>query len=284
LNNLEEKIKTENNKEKNSSNEKEKRKSIRGKSPEQNSKIIKDNNINKVLKKIKSCNNFHKVMNSLVIMNQSTNNKNSNIKNRPRRTHFSNNNESWQDTSIIIKKRKSYLNNSTFFESLLKETHPDNLRKSLMRKNIISDINQVIIEEKENIINKKEKWKSLRFSLSFSDDDNNEDNLSNESDDNISKVDSRQLSMFDEDGIKFLKELKMIGSNYVYKGKKKSSENNDNNKDNESKFKNPIITNFAFNTEINENKKEEKSNEKKEENDLEQIYSTIKSDSNNENN
>ena len=279
LNNLEEKIRNENNKEKNSSNVNANEKQIRGKSPEQNSKIIKENNINKVLKKIKSCGNFHKVVNSLVIMNQSSNNKNSNIKIRPRRTHFSNNNESWQDTSIIIKKRKSYLNNSTFFESLLKKTHPDNLRKSLMRKNIISDINQVIIEEKENN-NNKEKKKSIRFSLSFSDDDNNEDNLSNESDDNISKVDSRQLSMFDEDGIKFLKELKMIGSNYVYKGKKKSSEN----KENEAKFKNTIITNFAFNTEKNENKKEENINDKKEENDLEQIYSTIKSDNNNDNN
>ena len=277
LNNLEEKIRNENNKEKNSLNGNVNEKQIRGKSPEQNSKIIKDNNINKVLKKIKSCNNFHKVTNSLVIMNQSSNNKNSNIKNRPRRTHFSNNNESWQDTSIIIKKRKSYLNNSTFFESLLKKTHPDNLRKSLMRKNIISDINQVIIEEKEN--NNKEKKKSLRFSLSFSDDDN-EDNLSNESDDNISKVDSRQLSMFDEDGIKFLKELKMIGSNYVYKGKKKSS----GNKENEVKFKNTIITNFAFNTEKNENKKEENINDKKEDNDLEQIYSTIKSDNNTDTN
>ena len=277
LNNLEEKIRNENNKEKNSLNGNVNEKQIRGKSPEQKSKIIKDNNINKVLKKIKSCNNFHKVTNSLVIMNQSSNNKNSNIKNRPRRTHFSNNNESWQDTSIIIKKRKSYLNNSTFFESLLKKTHPDNLRKSLMRKNIISDINQVIIEEKEN--NNKEKKKSLRFSLSFSDDDN-EDNLSNESDDNISKVDSRQLSMFDEDGIKFLKELKMIGSNYVYKGKKKSS----GNKENEVKFKNTIITNFAFNTEKNENKKEENINDKKEDNDLEQIYSTIKSDNNTDTN
>ena len=143
--------------------------------------------------------------------------------NKPRRTHFSNNVESWQDTSIFIKKRKSYLNNSTFFESLLKKSHPDNIRKSEVRKNIISDINQVIIEEKEN---NKEKKKSLRFSLSFSDDDENEN--SSESDDNLSKVDSRQLSMFDEDGIKFLKELKMIGSNYQYKGKKKSEAINNN--------------------------------------------------------
>ena len=60
------------------------------------------------------------------------------------------------------------------------------------------------------------KKKSIRFSLSFSDD---EDNL-DDTEENISKVDSRQLSMFDEDGIKFLKELKMIRSSYVYKNKK----------------------------------------------------------------
>ena len=95
------------------------------------------------------------------------------MRNKPRKTNFSNNVESWQDTSIFIKKRKSYLNNSTFFESLLKKSHPDNIRKSEIRKNIISDINQVIIEEKnENNNNNNEKKKSLRYSLSFDDDDN----------------------------------------------------------------------------------------------------------------
>ena len=274
----------------------ENRKSIRGKSPEQNSRIISDNkkDLNKELKKIKSCSLFHKMVNSLVFINQSINNKkDSNAMPKPRRTHLSINNESWQDTSINIKKRKSYLNNSTFFESLLKKTHPDNIRKSQMRKNIMSDINQVIIEEKENNNNNKDKKKkSLRFSLSFSENENED----SESDCNISKVDSRQLSMFDEDGIKFLKELKMIGSNYVYKGKKKNScsDNNQENKDKKEISKNPCVTDFfelvAENNKNNslktdENKKEEKINsvEKKERNDIEKIYSTIKTD-NNENN
>ena len=281
----------------------EKRKSTRGKSPEQNSKIINDNNnkINKELKKIKSCSHFHKVVNSLAFMNQSINiKKNSNLINKPRRTHFSNNNESWQDTSINIKKRKSYLNNSTFFESLLKKTHPDNIRKSLMRKNIMSEINQVIIEEKENNNDDKKK-KSLRFSLSFSEEDNEDENNSSEDDCNISKVDSRQLSMFDEDGIKFLKELKMIGSSYAYKGKKKSTGSNTNkqNKDKKetSNSKNPCVTDFfdlvgENNKNISTNKKNEKKEEekistveKKESNDIEEkIYSTIKTDNNESNN
>ena len=288
---------------KDSSKTTEKRKSTRGKSPEQNSKIINDNNknINKELKKIKSCSHFHKVVNSLAFMNQSINNKkNSNLINKPRRTHFSNNNESWQDTSINIKKRKSYLNNSTFFESLLKKTHPDNIRKSLMRKNIMSEINQVIIEEKENNNDDKKK-KSLRFSLSFSEDDNEDENNSSEDDCNISKVDSRQLSMFDEDGIKFLKELKMIGSSYAYKGKKKSTGSNTNkqNKDKKeiSNSKNPCVTDFfdlvaENNKNISTNKKNEKKEEekistveKKESNDTEdKIYSTIKTDNNESNN
>ena len=288
---------------KDSSKTTEKRKSTRGKSPEQNSKIINDNNknVNKELKKIKSCSHFHKVVNSLAFMNQSINNKkNSNLINKPRRTHFSNNNESWQDTSINIKKRKSYLNNSTFFESLLKKTHPDNIRKSLMRKNIMSEINQVIIEEKENNNDDKKK-KSLRFSLSFSEDDNEDENNSSEDDCNISKVDSRQLSMFDEDGIKFLKELKMIGSSYAYKGKKKSTGSNTNkqNKDKKeiSNSKNPCVTDFfdlvaENNKNISTNKKNEKKEEekistveKKESNDTEdKIYSTIKTDNNESNN
>ena len=300
----------------------ETRKSLRGKSPEQNSKIIEEisneikndneinnkvnNKVNKVMKKIKSCSNFNKMVNSLAFMNQSVNiQKDSNILNKPRRTHFSNNNESWQDTSINIKKRKSYLNNSTFFESLLKKTHPDNIRKSLMRKNIMSEINQVIIEEKEKENNNDEKKKkSLRFSLSFSEEENIEEN-SSEDDCNISKVDSRQLSMFDEDGIKFLKELKMIGSNYAYKGKKKSTGSNNqkqnNNKKDISISKNPCVTDFFDlvaennkNINNNANKKNEKNEkeklnsinrnntvEKKESNDTdEKIYSTIKTDNN----
>ena len=112
------------------------------------------------IKKIKSCSNFIKPINSLsltLFLNPSTNKLNNAINNpnnickriKPRRTHFSSNVDSWQDTSLFIKKRKSYLNNSTFFESLLKKTHPDNIRKSDMRKNIMNEINQVIIEEKE---------------------------------------------------------------------------------------------------------------------------------------
>ena len=258
-----------------------KRKSTKRQTLEQKSSIIDNNNINKELKKIKSCSNFPKILNSLALMNQSINKKLNNKLDKPRRTNFSNNIESWQDTSIFIKKRKSYLNNSTFFESLLKKSHPDNIRKSEVRKNIISDINQVIIEEKEN---NKEKKKSLRFSLSFSDNDENEN--SSESDDNISKVDSRQLSMFDEDGIKFLKELKMIGSNYQYKGKKKSEsinnnpEKNQEKKESKQKDKNSSISKFINVEEEENNKKEEINNEKKGENELENMYSTIKSENN----
>ena len=291
LNNLEESLKKKyeienNNKE--ASIENIKRKSTKRKSPEQKSNIINDinNNINRELKKIKSCSYFPKAMNALTSTNKSINKKNNNNAIRPRRTHFSNNPESWQDTSIFIKKRKSYLNNSTFFESLLKKTHPDNLRKSEARKNIMSEINQVIIEEK--VENNKEKKKSLRFSLSFSDEE--DEDIASESDDNISKVDSRQLSMFDEDGIKFLKELKMIGSNYQYKGKKKNKSIINKNQENQGykeNNENPVVSKFVSleeeNVKENKNenyKKEENNNEKKEENELENIYSTIKSNNN----
>ena len=294
LNNLEESLKNES-KENSKKEEKiessaknEKRKSTKRKSPEQKSNIIQDindNNENK-LKKIKSCSNFPNVKNALISINQSISKKNNNILNKPRRTHFSNNAESWHDTSIFIKKRKSYLNNSTFFESLLKKTHPDNIKKSEAKKNIINNINQVVIIE-EKAENNKEKKKSLRFSISFSDEDN--DAGSSESDDNISKVDSRQLSMFDEDGIKLMKELKMLRSSYQYKGKKKSeSIKNNNNKNQEDKRNNgnQSVSKFMdFEEEKNGEDKKEKEElniiEKKEENDIENIYSTIKSKSDN---
>ena len=288
LDKLEESIKNNNNnnigsiidKDRESSIKNVNRKSTKRQSPEQKSNIIDDNNINKKLKKIKSCSNFPKILNLLASINQSINKKKNNIKNKPRLTHFSNNNESWQDTSIFIKKRKSYLNNSTFFESLLKKNHPENLRKSEARKNIISDINQVIIEEKEKENNNKEKKRSLRFSISFTDNDDDNDNYSEGSDDNISKVDSRQLSMFDEDGIKFLKELKMIGSNYAYKGKKKSEiiMNNGEKKINKED-KNPIVSKFVnFDEDIDNDKKGKDNIKKKETNEIENIYSTIKSE------
>ena len=274
----------------------DKRKSSQRKSPEQKSNIINDINknininINKKLNKIKSCSIFPKVINSLTRLNLSLNYKNNNMHNKPRKTNFSNNVESWQDTSIFIKKRKSYLNNSTFFESLLKKSHPDNIRKSEIRKNIISDINQVIIEEKnENNNNNNEKKKSLRYSLSFDDDDN--DISSEESNDNISKIDPRQLSMFDEDGLKLLKELKLLKSSMMHEDKKQreSKLNKENclNQKNKNKNKTKRVSaiskfvNFEEDNEIN--KKGEYTNEKKEDNYIENIYSTIKSD-NNENN
>ena len=303
LNNLEESIRNKNNKVNNNnidnvkeekkdvreeSIKAEKRKSTQRKSPEQKSNIISDinKNVNKKLNKHNSCSIFPNAMNSIAKVNLSLNNKNNNIRNKPRRTHFSNNAESWQDTSIFIKKRKSYLNNSTFFESLLKKSHPDNIRKSEIRKNIISDINQVIIEEKNENNNNNEKKKSLRYSLSF--DENDFDESSEESNDNISKIDIRQLSMFDEDGLKLLKDLNMVQSNVLYEIKKqresKINRENKANQKNKNK-KNSAISKFVNLDEDKDIYKNDEfiSNEKKEKNEIENIYSTIKSD-NNENN
>ena len=142
----------------------------------------------------------------------------------------------------------------------------------------MNEINQVIIEEKEkdNInTNDKEKKKSIRFSLSFSDD---EDNL-DDTEENISKVDSRQLSMFDEDGIKFLKELKMIRSSYVYKNKKNNNEISITKKKFKGNIKinnNQPVSNFLNIDSENIDK------EKKENSGSDKIYSTIKSENTNE--
>ena len=56
----------------------------------------------------------------------------------------------WRDTSMIIRRRKSYLNSSSFLDSYLKKTHPDNLRRNDVRNSLLNDINQIIIEENNN--------------------------------------------------------------------------------------------------------------------------------------
>ena len=135
----------------------------------------------------------------------------------------------WRDTSMIIRRRKSYLNSSSFLDSYLKKPHPDNLRRNDVRNSLLNDINQIIIEENNNNsiinnsnisnnkINEMKKSKPIRYSLSFGDDDEDEDESSY-----ISKIDSKQVSIYDIDEELILKE---IGNNI----KSPNLKNNQNN-------------------------------------------------------
>ena len=145
----------------------------------------------------------------------------------------------WRDTSMIIRRKKNYLNTSSFLDSYLKKPHPDNLRKNDVKNSLIYDINQIIIEENNNnsILqnsgntsnvknNEIRKSKQLRYSLSFGDDDEDEDDESSY----ISKIDSKQISIYDMD--EELKVLKEIGNNIKSPNLKTNNNNNSGGKNN----------------------------------------------------
>ena len=146
----------------------------------------------------------------------------------------------WRDTSMIIRRKKNYLNSSSFLDGYLKNNHPDNLRKNDAKNSILNDINRIIIEENNNnsiinnsgntsnnnINNENRKSKQIRYSLSFGEDDEDEEDESSY----ISKIDSKQVSIYDID--EELKVLKEIGTNIKSPNLKNNNKNNNvgNNK------------------------------------------------------
>ena len=137
----------------------------------------------------------------------------------------------WRDTSMIIRRKKNYLNCSSFLDGYLKKSHPDNLRKNDVKNSLLYDINKIIIEENNNNsiintsnisnnkINEMRKSKQIRYSLSFGDDDDDEEESSY-----ISKIDSKQVSIYDID--EELKVLKEIGNNIKSPNLKNNQNNN----------------------------------------------------------
>ena len=174
-----------------------------------------------------------------------------------------------------LKERDIAINkNITKENNLLKKKLEDQDKKIEELKNEIkshlseidkykNEIKKFSIKEKENIREKITVFEELK----------KKDIIIKESNKKIETIKKRY-----EDGIKFLKELKMIGSNYQYKGKKKSGsvnnkqEKNQEKKENKKIDKNPSISKFV-NVEEENNKKEEINK-----NELENIYSTIKSE------
>ena len=140
----------------------------------------------------------------------------------------------WRDTSMVIRRKKNYLNCSSFLDSYLKKPHPDNLRRNDAKNSLLNDINQIIIEENNNnsiinnsgntsnnnINNEGRKSKQIKYSLSFGDDDEDEEDESSY----ISKIDSKQVSIYDID--EELKVLKEIGNTNVKSPNLKTNNNN----------------------------------------------------------
>ena len=129
--------------------------------------------------------------------------------------------------SVMIKrkKKKNYLNTSTINDSYLRKPKDEKQRKKIIEDNLINTVQQVIVEEEnlnedneaknddakkslfgENIktVESKKNPKNIKYSLSFGEDEDDEDESGF-----ISKIDSKQVSMYydiDEE----LKELKEI--------------------------------------------------------------------------
>ena len=138
----------------------------------------------------------------------------------------------WRDTSMIIRRKKNYLNSSSFLDGYLKKTHPDNLRRNDVKNSLLYDINQIIIEENNNnsIINNSgtsnkqnneiRKSRQIKYSLSFGEDDDEDEDESSY----ISKIDSKQVSIYDID--EELKVLKEMGNNIKSPNLKANTNNN----------------------------------------------------------
>ena len=152
-----------------------------------------------------------KLFNNIKNSNKNKNSKNNDVTRRIDDTHnITASYTKWQDTSMVIRRKKNYLNSSSFIDGYLKRTHPDNLRKNDVKNSLLNDINQIIIEENNNNNSNNEirRSKQIRYSLSFGDDDEDEDDINESS--YISKIDSKQVSIYDID--EELKVLKEIGT------------------------------------------------------------------------
>ena len=234
--------------------------------------IKENNNTNNIkLYHSKSCplkkNVIRKILNKMRNSYKNKNSKNADITRRIDDTHnITASYTKWQDTSMVIRRKKNYLNSSSFLDGYLKRPHPDNLRKNDVKNSLLNDINQIIIEENNNsIINNSgnmsnnninyeiRRTKQIRYSLSFGDDDEDEEDENESS--YISKIDSKQVSIYDID--EELKVLKEIGNNIKSPYLKARNGNNNNNQSNVNKlvsnFNDKNQNNFLFNSSKNIN-------------------------------
>ena len=180
---------------------------------------------------------------------------------------------SLKNTPNFLKKslRKSHIDQGSKLEGYLKKNHPENIRRTLLRFSLISNISEEdgddekIIDDKESIIieggndkdkkdkeeNVKKKLKELKYSLTFIDDGEGEEDESiiNESS-YISRNDTRFISEI-KDALKELNNLKKKDREKEKERREKERKEKEKEKEREKKGKEKI-----------ENKEREKEKEK----------------------
>ena len=130
-----------------------------------------------------------------------------------------NNNDSKNLFRMTVSKTncKSHLSRGSLYDDYLKKNHPENIRKTMLKKSLFSSISKINEGIKENESESEEKKENeelknilkLKYSLSFDDDDENEEN-----EDDISlnnkEEDLKLFNLLDNENDEEIKELKKI--------------------------------------------------------------------------
>ena len=145
-------------------------------------------------------------------------------------------------TTVKKSNKQKYLSRGSLYDDFLKKNHPDNVRKTMLKKslfgskNTMDDINEGIKEkeesESENDENEKEKEKQkkdmdnelkkslkMKYSLTFDDDDENEEDNEEEHSLNSKEDDMKLFNILYNENDEELKELKKLYFNEDYKDK-----------------------------------------------------------------
>ena len=210
------------------------------------------NNKNSIYSNLNTKNSLYSNINNINNLNSGNVNNNSNIfksiiSGNTLYTFNSNNNINskslFRMTTVKKSNKQSYLSRGSLYDDFLKKNHPDNVRKTMLKKSIfvskntISDINEGIKEnesesenendekeeekEKKQVDNELKKSLRLKYSLTFDDDDDeNEEEHEEEHSLNSKEDDMKLFNMLDNENDEELKELKKLYFNEEDKDKK----------------------------------------------------------------
>ena len=129
---------------------------------------------------------------------------------------------------------KAYLDRSSLCDDFLKKNHPDNIRKTILKNSFFSNMNQIDegnddSESEKEIGNKEKKSYGLkdsgkmRYSLSFGDDDEDEEDLDEDNSIGSRETDLKLFNILENENDEELQELKKIYfEDKADKGSKKS--------------------------------------------------------------
>ena len=160
--------------------------------------------------------------------------------------------------------RKSHIDRGSLLDTMLKKNHPENIRKTLMSYSLFSNISEEEGDDEKNndknlgdIINDDDKSKGLKYSLSFMDDVDEEDESQFNESSYISRNDTRFISEI-KDALKEIKDLKKADKekeNLKQKEKEKEKEKNEEeNEHNNNNNNNDLTYNKKSNLKNNKDK------------------------------